>query len=440
MFGQAPSDEFVNNPTRAGYAGSDRGAWGLLVLIFLGIAAFIYWAAEFEIEEVTRGLGRVVPAQKTQIVQSLEPGIVRSIDMAEGDIVEAGQTLMQIDDTEADAQRGELLEREAALLAEEIRLNAEVSGTRLPDFPSDLKSRAGNAVLAELDVLSGRFDQYDNEITVLDRKRQQRNAALAELRAERSRLQEVIAPLEEEAALTEDLASRGAVSRIELLRLRSQLADLRGALNVNLAEEPRLLAEIAQVDSEVEVARSAFVLTAQQRLARLQVELAIVQEALRAAQDRVTRRTLKAPIRGTVNSVSVTTLGEVVEAGKPLVEIVPIDDSLLIRVDIPPKDVAFIRPGEKASVKITAYDYLVYGALEGEVTRIGADTIQKEDGAEYFEVTIRTDATSLIDGDTTLAITPGMTASVDIQTGQRSVLSYLLSPLLRVREEALRER
>ena len=440
MFGQSTSDNFLNDPSRATFSSGDRGAWGLLLLIFAGLGAFLYWAAEFEIEEVTRGLGQVIPAQRTQIVQSLEPGIVRSIDVTEGDVVAAGQILMQIDDTEADAQRGELLEREAALLAESIRLNAEVAGNRLPDFPSDLQRRAGDAILAELDVLAARFTQYDNEISVLQRKDQQRQAALEELMAERARLQNVIAPLEEEAALTEDLAQRGAVSRIELLRLRSQLADLEGSLSVNMAEEPRLKAEIAQVRSEVEVAHSAFILNARQRLARLQVELAIVQEALRAAEERVTRRTLKAPIRGTVNSVTVTTLGEVVEPGKPLIEIVPLDDSLLIRVDIPPKDVAFIRPGEKASVKITAYDYLVYGALDGEVARIGADTIQKADGAEYFEVTIRTEEAALVKDGQTLAITPGMTASVDIQTGQRSVLSYLLSPILRVSQEALRER
>lgn len=440
MFGQSPGEEFINAPAYVGTARSDRGAWGLLLLILAGLAAFIVWASEFQIEEVTRGLGRVVPAQRTQIVQSLEPGIVRRIDVAEGDIVAADQTLMLIDDTEADAQRGELLEREGALLAEEIRLEAEVAQTRTPDFPPDLRKRAGSAVLAELDVLAARFGQYDNEIDVLQRKLQQRRAALDELRAKRTRLEEVFAPLQEEAALTEDLAASGAVPRIELLRLRSQLADLRGGLSVSAAEEPRLLAEIAQAESEITVAQSAFVLQARQRLARLQVELAIVQEALRAAEERVTRRTLRAPIRGTVNAVNVSTLGEVIEPGKPLIEIVPIDDSLLIRVDIPPKDVAFIRPGEKASVKITAYDYLVYGALEGEVARIGADTIQKADGNEYFEVSIRTDASALTKDGTSLAITPGMTASVDIQTGERSVLSYLLAPLLRVQQEALRER
>lgn len=440
MFGQSPGDEFINAPAQAGYARSDKSAWGLLLLILAGLGAFIFWASEFEIEEVTRGLGRVVPAQKNQIVQSLEPGIVASIDVVEGDIVEADQQLLLIDDTQADSQRGELLEREGALLAESIRLKAEVAQNRTPYFPPDLQTRAGPAVLAELDVLTARFEQYDSEIRVLQGKLQQKRSALDALLAERVRLEEVFAPLKEEATLTESLVATGAVPRIELLRLRSKLADLRGGLSVSAAEEPRLLAEIAEAESEIAVGKSAFVLQARQRLARLQVELAIVQEALLAAEDRVTRRTLRAPIRGTVNAVNVTTRGEVIEPGKPLVEIVPIDDSLLIRVDIPPKDVAFIRPGEKASVKITAYDYLVYGALDGEVTRIGADTIQKADGNEYFEVNIRTDVSGLTKDGKTLAITPGMTASVDIQTGQRSVLSYLLAPLLRVQQEALRER
>ena len=439
MFGQ-PAESFLNAPTRALEARADRGIWVLLVLIFAGIAGFVAWASVFEIEQVTRGFGRVVPAQRIQVVQSLEPGIVRSIDVSEGDVVEEGQSLMQIDDTEADARRGELREREAALLAEEIRLQAEVAKNRTPDFPEDLQTRAGTAILAELDVLKARFDQYDGEIEVLNRKLEQKRAALAELLAERARATEVLAPLEEEAALTEDLASRGSIPRVELLRLRARLADLRGSLAVSDAEEGRLTAEIAESESAIDVARSAFILQARQRLAKLQVERAVTQEALRAAEERVTQRNLTAPVRGTINALNVTTIGEVVAPGKPLAEIVPLDDALQIRVEIPPKDVAFIRPGDTASVKISAYDYLVYGALKGEVARIGADTLELADGREVFEVTIRTGPEPLVADGTPLPITPGMTATVDIQTGQRSVMSYLLSPLFRVREEALRER
>jgi adhesin transport system membrane fusion protein len=169
------------------------------------------------------------------------------------------------------------------------------------------------------------------------------------------------------------------------------------------------------------------------------VELAVVQEALRAAEDRVTRTELRAPVRGTVNALNVSTLGQVVQPGAPLAEIVPEGDALEIEVNVLPRDVAFIRPGDAASVKISAYDYLVYGALDGEISRIGADTVRDADGREFFRLTIVTDRTDLGRGGESLPVTPGMTATVDIQTGRRTVLSYLVEPLLRVRSEALRE-
>jgi adhesin transport system membrane fusion protein len=290
----------------------------------------------------------------------------------------------------------QLLTQEAGLKAEEVRLKAEVALNRTPTFPEDLRTEAATAVLAELDVLEARFAQLDNELAVLEAKLAAREADLAELLAQREKLAEVMAPLEEEAALTEDLASRGAVPRIELLQLRGRLADMRGERAVNMAREETLKAQIAEARNEIEVARAGYVLTARQRLARLQVELAVVQENLRAAEARVTRRTLKAPIRGTVNAVNVTTIGQVIEPGAPLFEIVPLDDSLLIQADVRPSDVAFIEPGERASVKISAYDYLVYGALEGEVTRIGADTVARDDGTAVFEITVRTDAAGLV--------------------------------------------
>ncbi len=205
------------------------------------------------------------------------------------------------------------------------------------------------------------------------------------------------------------------------------------------AQEPNLVAAIDEAENQIELAKSAYVLTARQRLARLRVELAVVRETLRAAEDRVSRTQLVSPVRGTVNAVRVTSIGAVVEPGAPLVEVVPVDDSLEIEVEILPRDVAFIRPGDPVSVKISAYDYLVFGSLDGEVVRIGADTIRKPDGQEFFKLIVRTDRTDLGQAGQSLPIRPGMTASVDIQTGRRSVLSYLLQPLLRMRSEALRE-
>jgi adhesin transport system membrane fusion protein len=438
MFG--PTDDgFLNDLRRSGRVRTGGGGWGLILLILAGIGAFLAWAALFEIEEVTRATGRVVPSEQVQVVQSLEGGIVRRIDVREGDVVEAGQLLMQIDDTALSSQRGELLRQEAALLAEEVRLRAEVAFDRAPAFPEELRARAPEAVLAEMDVLTSRFDQLDREIAVLESQRDQRQGDLAELLAERAKLETVMAPLREELTLTEELASSGAVPRIELLRLRSRLAELEGDLAVGRAQEPNLAAAIGEAESQIEVARAAYVTTARTRLARLGVELAVVRESLRAAEDRVTRTDLRAPVRGTVNALNVTTVGQVVQPGAALAEIVPEGGALEIEVDVPPADVAFIRPGDAASVKITAYDYLVYGALEGEVARIGADTLRDPDGREFFRLTVVTDRTDLGRAGESLPVTPGMTATVDIQTGRRTVLSYLVQPVLRMRSEALRE-
>ena len=439
MFGLNVDEEFLNDPTQARLRGGEGRSWTLLLLLLAGIAAFFVWAWHFEIEEVTRGTGRVVPSAQVQVVQSLEPGIVRRIDVAEGDVVEQGQVLMLVDDTAATSNRGELLEREAALLAEEVRLQAEVALDRSPEFPQALQERAPEAILAEMDVLASRFDQLDNELAVLRDKLAQKQAALGELRAQRRKQEEVRAPLAEEVALTEGLVQSGAVPQIDLLRLRARLAEIDGDLAVSRAQEPNLEAAMAEAENQIELARTGYILTARQRLARLGVELAVVQESLRAAEDRVTRTTLVAPVGGTVNAVHVRSVGAVIEPGAPLVEVVPLGDGLEIEVEILPRDVAFIQPGDAVSVKISAYDYLVYGALRGEVVRIGADTIRKPDGQEFFKLVVRTERDDLCQDGQSLPIRPGMTASVDIQTGRRSVLSYLLQPLLRMQSEALRE-
>lgn len=439
MFGSRAEDDFVNDPARAGPRRGKSGSWALLLLVVAGISAFLFWAAKFEIEEATQALGQVVPASQLQVVQSLEGGIVRSIDVREGDLVEEGQVLMQIDDTTARAQRGELLQREAGLMAEEVRLRAEVAQDREPSFPPELVARAALAVKAEMDVLAARSTQLDREISVLQEKLEQRRSAVNELRARQTKLTSVLSPLREELALTEDLAARGAVPRIELLRLQSRIAELEGDVLVGVAEEPSLLASVQEAANEIELARSGYLLNARQRLATVGIELAMVRESLTAAEDRVFRSQLVSPMRGTVNKVSVTTLGEVVEPGRPLVEIVPVGDSLQIEANVAPRDVAFIVPGDPASVKISAYDYLIYGALEGEVVRIGADTLRGPEGESFFSVTIRTNRTDLGQNGQSLPVTPGMQAIVDIQTGRRTVLSYLMSPLYRVGSEALRE-
>ncbi len=440
MFGNRDDDEFVNRVPAEGTVARGDGPWRLLLVIAFGLLAFGYWASTYEIEEIAHASGRVIPSQKVQIVQSLEGGIISDIRVSEGDLVAPGDVLMQIDDTRFSSERGRLAEQEEALMAEAVRLEAEAKLLPGLEFPEDLKTRNPLATLAEEQLFLSQRDQLTRELEVLGDKLTQRQIELVELTTRREKTRAVLAPLSQEIKQTEDLVEKGVVPEVEMLRLQSRLADLNGDIAISEASETRVLASISEAENQIDAARSAYVLNARQRLARLQLELAVVQENLRAADDRVRRAGLRAPVRGTVNKLHLTTLGAVVQPGAALIEIVPADDSLLIEANLNPRDVAFVRPGANASVKISAYDYLVYGSLEGQLERISADTLETRDGFEFFRVIVRTDRSFLGNEENPYPITPGMIATVDIQTGSKTVLSYLAKPLLRARSEALRER
>ncbi len=439
MFGSRIEDRFVNDAAME--TGGGRGIWVLLLVILLGMFGFLAWAWVYEIEEVTRGTGKVIPSRQLQVVQSLEGGIVAALEVREGDLVDEGDELARIDDTSAGSDLGELREREAALMATEARILAEAQGADVVTFSDGLTERAPAAVAAETQVFLSRQKQLLVEISVLKDQLDQRNAALRESRANVAKLEAQLAPLAEETKLTQDLAERGTVPLIEYLRLQGDLASVEGDLEVSRARIPGIEASIREAENQISSARSAYVLTARERGAAISGELAILREAMRAATDKVSRTSLRAPVHGTVNRLHVTTIGAVVQPGAPIVEIVPRDDQLLIEAQIKPRDVAFIRPGHPASVKITAYDYLVYGDLAGTVERIGADALTDADGNQYFQVMVRTEESALpAASEGSLSISPGMVAQVDIQTGRKTVLDYLLRPLRRAQAEALRER
>jgi len=440
MFVRQVEEQYLNNVGAAGQSALYQSRWALLLMIAVMSFGFLIWAYFFEIDEVTRGTGRVIPSSQLQVVQSLEGGIVRQIVVAEGDAVEAGQVLMQIDDTGFQSKQGELQRQETALLAEQVRLEAEAKLRAELSFDADFVREHPLASGVETEVFYSRRKQFETEMAVLDDALSQRRSELGELEALQIKRTEMIAPLSEEQALISGLVAENAVPRIELLRVNSRLAEFRGDLAVGVASRRRLESALAQAASEIAAARSNYVLSARERLARVQVELAVVQEALKAADDRVLRTQLRAPVRGTVNRLMVTTLGAVIQPGAPIAEIVPSDDGLLVEANILPSDVAFIKPGDKVAVKITAYDYLIYGALDGEVIRIGADTITDPEGREFFKVVVRTDTNVLGRDEDPLPITPGMTATLDIQTGRKTVMNYLLKPLRRAQAEALRER
>ena len=433
--------EFANDVRAALEERPPRLAWAIILYIVLMLAAGVAWASRAVVEETTTGPGRVIPSRQLQVVQTLEAGIVADIRHEEGDVVEEGDILMLIDDTDYSSRLGELRQRRFAYVAQMKRLEAEADEREELDFGADLEAELPGTVLsAERAAFDARRARLNEELEVLGQQLRQREQEVEELKVREEKLVSTLAPLERELELTRELRERGVLPEIELLRLERQMAEQRGELAVVRAAKPRADTAVLQARSQIANRRANARAEAREQLAKTGAELSIIEETMLSARGRVQRTTLRAPVHGIVNKLNVTTIGAVVQPGQSIIELVPLDDALLIEARIRPQDVAFIRPDQAASVKLTAYDYQVYGSLPGHVERISADTIADSEGETFYRVIIRTAQNHLVEGEQRLPIIPGMVASVDIQTGEKTVLDYLLKPIARVRSEALRER
>ncbi|MCR6735141.1 MAG: HlyD family type I secretion periplasmic adaptor subunit [Afipia sp.] len=385
-----------------------------LALILVGLI----WAHFAVLDEVKRGNGRVVSSRQIQVVQSLEGGIVLDIAVQEGAIVKQGQVLMQIDDTKFSADLGEVRERRAANAARVARLEAEVQGRDKPVFSDELLRIAPQIVETERNVFAARVKKVSQDIDVLAQQE--------------TRLTDSLKLLNREVELTQNLYAQKVVPEIEMLRLQRQASEMRG--------------QLAETQSRITNIKTAFRSQAEEDLAKSRGDLAVLEETTKSAQDRVRRADLKSPVNGIINKLNVTTVGAVVQPGANLMDIVPLDDSLLVEGRIRPQDIAFIRPTQDAVVKITAYDSSVYGSLKGKVERISADTIaddkpeRGEKGETFYRVMVRTDKNYLGTAERPLPIIPGMVATVEVLTGEKSVLDYMIKPARMLRDEALRER
>ncbi|MCZ8374113.1 MAG: HlyD family type I secretion periplasmic adaptor subunit [Beijerinckiaceae bacterium] len=404
------------------------------------ILAAAIWASLAVLDEVTRGEGRVIPSRQVQVVQPLEGGLVENIHVTEGAIVQKGDVLMRIDDTTFSAQLGEIRERRLALAGRVARLAAESTGQGQIDFPPALLREAGRATEAERLVFEARQRKLIQDIEVIVQQVGQRRAELGELQAQERRLAQAVDLLSKETAITRRLFQQRVVPEIEMLRLDRQAAELQGQLDVVKASLAKAEVAILEAQARRDSVTSTFRAASEEELAKVQADLAVVEETIRAAQDRVRRTDLRAPVHGIVNKISVTTIGAVVQPGQAVMDIVPMEDNLLVEANIRPADIAFIRPGQDAIVKITAYDPTVYGSLQGKVERISANTITNEQREVAYRVMIRTARSHLGPDAAQLPIIPGMVGSVEILTGRKSVLDYVLRPIRKVFSEALRER
>ncbi|QPZ93355.1 HlyD family efflux transporter periplasmic adaptor subunit [Thioclava electrotropha] len=348
----------------------------------------LIWAGFAQIDEVTRGDGRVVPLSRLQSIQSLEGGIISKLMVHEGDLVKPGQILVKMDPTQARSDYLQTKSEMEVLEAEIARLQAEVLEKPDIGFP---------AKMSEIEA---------TEEKLFKARREKLEQSLKAIRDEEATIQKQI-------DITQPLTKDQSVSQIDLLKLEQQKATLVG--------------------KETET-RNSYVQDAYKDLADRKAKLASLKEGIIQKEDQFKRTDIRSPVAGRVNNINITTLGGVVQPGQAIMEVTPIDDQLLIETRVRPRDVAFIAPGMPASVKITAYDYTVYGDLKGTVTQISEDTVQEKTQTgeqEYYKVMVKTDRNYLERGDQTYPIRPGMVAQVDIKSGQRSVLSYLMRPLLR---------
>ena len=373
---------------------SSRIIWAFVALLL----SFLVWSYFAELVEVSTGTGKVIPTSREQVIQSLEGGIISDLLVREGDIVEAGQTLAQLDLTKTAATVGESTARYRAALASIARLESEVNQTKLK-FPEELKD-------------------YPHLVQTETRLYQARKQGLEE---SISGLRKSLNLVQQELTLTRSLAEAGAASNVEVLKLQR---------------------EVSELQLKITDRRSEYMVLAREELGKAKAEADSLESVIKGRSDSLLRLTLRSPVRGIVKDVAVTTRGGVIPPNGQLMAIVPLDDQLLIEARISPRDVAFIYPGQEAKVKITAYDYSIYGGLDGEVTLISPDTIQDEVKPEnyYYRVFIRTKTDSLANDQGTLfPIVPGMIATVDIKTGEKSVFEYLMKPINKSKE-ALRER
>lgn len=410
--------------------------WGVIAFFVFLLA----WAHFAVIDEVTKGDGKAIPSSRIQKIQNLEGGIVAQIYVKEGQIVEAGAPLIRLDDTRFASNVGETEADRVAMELRVERLSAEVENRPLNITAQARKSVPSQAANEESLYMSRR-QQLADEVGGLQQQLVQRQQELREFTSKAEQYRNSLNLLRQEISMSEPLVARGAISPVEVLRLRRSEVETRGMLDGTTLAVPRAQAAIGEVQRKIDETRGKFRSEALTQLNEARTDLAKTQATAKGLEDRVSRTMVTSPVRGIVKQVLVNTVGGVIQPGSDMAEIVPLDDSLLVEARIRPQDIAFLHPGQKAMIKFTAYDYTIYGGLEGTLEQIGADTVQDEEKKNtFYLIKLRTNKSHLGSDEKPLLIIPGMVASVDIITGKKSVLSYLLKPIIKSRAEALHER
>ncbi|RWH73316.1 HlyD family type I secretion periplasmic adaptor subunit [Mesorhizobium sp.] len=410
---------------------------GALFVCFTG------WASFAEVDEIARGEGKVIPASKTQVIQASEPGVVQEIAVQIGQTVKKNDLIIRLDNSGNTSSLGEEKAKARALQARIARLQFEQSGNVEGSFPcpTEIQTVAPEICDNEQKLLVARRDNFEVKLSVLKSRLDQREKELDEATANSDRLSKSLAVTDQEAALVEPMVKKGLMARTEQIRVEREQTDLHGQLA--LAGETIKKTQAAITEAQLQVNELGLQLQqeALSDLTQALADLSVVDETIRGATDKVARTDIRSPVDGIVNTLDVNTLGAFVQPGAVVAGIVPTSETLLVEARVSPRDVAFIQPNQEALIKVTAYDFSIFGGIEGKVSNITADSlVDQKTGEPYYQVRVATEKSTLTRNGKTYSIIPGMICSVDIKTGRKTILNYLLKPINKARQEAMSER
>lgn len=412
-------------------------------ILMLSICAFFIlffiWATFASLDETTRGEGKVIPSKEIQKLSSLEGGIIQEILIKEGDEVTAGQTIVRLSDVGAGADLGSNETRYLGLMATVARLQAEVED-RQPEFPEEVMTKSPQSVTEEMNAYRANQDKINGQTIILQQQKSQRSQELSELQIKSSDLKGQLDLAREEMAMVEPLVARGSAPKMELLQIERSIKERQTELNSVNSAMPRARSAIAEAEARIRDVESSAKAQAQTELSAKINEMNALKQGLTGLADKKDRTEIKSPVNGYVKDLKVYTVGGVVQPGQDFIEIVPKDDQLLVEARIKPKDIAFLYPDQEAMVKISAYDFSIYGGLPGKVVGISPDAVTDEKGESFYQVRVLTTENALKRKGEVLPIIPGMVATIDILTGQKTVMEYLLKPFIKTVDSSMNER
>ncbi|MFD2054167.1 HlyD family type I secretion periplasmic adaptor subunit [Mesorhizobium calcicola] len=404
---------------------------------------FVAWAAFAEVDEIARGDGKVIPASKTQIIQASEAGVVQEIAVTIGQVVKKNDLIIRLDNTLNTSSLGEQQAKARALQARIARLQFEQSGNLEGSFPCppEIQKTAPEICENEQKLLVARRENFEVKLSVLKSRLDQRQNELDEATANLDRLTKNLAVSDQEKALVDSMVKKGLMARTEQIRVEREQTELQGQLNLAGETIKKTKAAITEAQLQVDELGLQLQQEALSDLTEALANLSVVDETIRGATDKVARTDIRSPVDGIVNTLELNTVGAFVQPGAVVAGIVPTSETLLVEARVSPRDVAFIRPDQDALIKVTAYDFSIFGGIEGKVSNITADSlVDQKTGEPYYQVRVSTDKSTLERDGKAYSIIPGMICSVDIKTGRKTILNYLLKPINKARQEAMSER